>query len=181
MVDYSHQLKIPKERIAVLIGVKGQTKKELEEISNTKINIDSKEGDVNISGSDSLDVFQIKEVIIAIGRGFNPDLARVLLKSDYGLEVINMMDYAHRKEDIPRVKGRVIGTEGKSRLTIETLTETNISVYGKTISIIGSIEYLPNAKRAIEMLLEGSAHATVYRWLERKRREMRGFVPEVNS
>ena len=71
-----------------------------------------------------------------------------------------------------RLKGRVIGQEGKSRKIIEGLTETYISVYGKTISIIGQAENVSVARRAIESLLAGSNHATVYRWLEKKRREL---------
>jgi ribosomal RNA assembly protein len=180
MVEYSYQLKIPKERIAVLIGTNGEIKKQLEEFSKTTIKIDSNEGDVAIVGEDSLGLYTIKEVIYAIGRGFNPQIAQLLLKQDYALEVINMLDYAHNKNDIPRVKGRVIGSEGKARKSIENLTECYISVYGKTIAIIGSVESVPISKRAVEMLLEGSPHSNVYHWLEKKRREMKRFdaVPE---
>lgn len=175
MAEYSYQLKIPKERIPVLIGIKGTVKKDLEQISKTAINIDSKEGDVNLTGDDSIKLYILKDVILAIGRGFNPDIAKLLFKQDYSLEFLNMLDYAHSKNDLPRVKGRVIGSEGKSRKTIEELTECYISVYGKTIGIIGEIEFVILAKRAVEMLLEGSPHSSVYRWLEKQRRDIRRF------
>ena len=71
------------------------------------------------------------------------------------------------------MKGRIIGAEGKSRRTIEELTETNVSVYGKTVSIIGLAEGVDMARRAIETLLSGSPHANVYKWLEKKRRELK--------
>lgn len=179
MEEYTYQLKIPKERISVLIGTKGKVKKDLESFSKSKINIDSADGEVNISGDNSLNLYTLKDIIYAIGRGFNPDIAQQLFKQDYCFEVINMLDYAHSKNDIPRVKGRAIGTEGKCRKMIESLTGCNISVFGKTISIIGNIEDAPNAKRAFEMLLEGSPHSSVYRWLEKKNRfnkklELRG-------
>jgi ribosomal RNA assembly protein len=172
-MEYSHELKIPKERIAVLIGKKGQTKKEIEEATNSDIKIDSKEGDVVIKGQDALTLFSARDVLRAIGRGFNPDIAMQILKSDYSLEIINIHDFIRSKNDSARLKGRVIGTEGKSRSHIEELTETSICVYGKTISIIGRQENTGIAKKAIEMLLKGSPHANVYKWLERIRRKMK--------
>ena len=82
MEEYTYELKIPKERIAVLIGKKGETKKKIEETTNLKLDIDSKEGEVVISGTDSLALFTAKENLPAIGRGFNPDVALLILKND---------------------------------------------------------------------------------------------------
>ena len=52
------------------------------------------------------------------------------------------------------------------------MTETYLSVYGKTISILGRPENVTTARKAIESLLAGSPHASVYKWLEKKRREL---------
>ncbi|MEA3430108.1 MAG: KH domain-containing protein [Nanoarchaeota archaeon] len=173
-MEFSYELKIPKDRIAVLIGRKGEIKKELEERTNTNISIDSKEGDVVISGEDALGLYDARSVIIAVARGFNPEVALSLLKQDFALEIINIPDFAGKSNNSSvRLKGRVIGKEGKSRVTIEDLTETYISVYGKTIAIIGEASNVLNAKRAVESLLKGGTHASVYKWLERKRRELK--------
>ena len=171
-MEYNYELKLPKERIAVLIGKKGEVKKRIEEETKTKIKIDSKEGDIFIKGSDALSLFNAREVVTAIGRGFNPEIAELLLRGDYGLEVSDITDFTGKnKSNMIRLKGRVIGREGKSRKIIEELTECYISVYGKTIAIIGKSEDLVNAKRAVESLLHGSPHSNVYRWLEKRRRE----------
>ena len=53
------------------------------------------------------------------------------------------------------------------------MTNTNMCIYGKTIGIIGECSEVSNAKRAIEMLISGSMHASVYKWLEKQRRKMR--------
>lgn len=172
-MDYSFDLKIPKERIAILIGKGGDTKQELEDLTSTKIHVDSKEADVKITGEDSVKIYALKEVIRAIGRGFNPDIARLLLKHDHVLEIINLLDYVKNKGHFERVKGRVIGAGGKSRDTIERLTNTFISVYGKTISIIGEAEDVITCKKAVESLLLGSPHANVYKWLEKNRRNLK--------
>lgn len=171
--EYSYELKITKDRIAVLIGTKGETKKELESETACKIDVDSKEGDVIITGKDAISMFALREVIKAIARGFNPEIAKQLLKQDYILDVISLNDYSKEKSHQQRLKGRVIGMDGKSRHTIEELTECYISVYGKTIAIIGKIEMNGICKRAVETLLAGSPHANVYKWLERQRKLLR--------
>jgi len=173
MAEYLYDTKIPKERIAVLIGKDGITKKHIESATNIKLKIDSKEGDVFLEGEDALGLYSAREVVKAIGRGFNPEVALLLLKPDYMFEMLNMLDYVKSKNHMIRLKGRVIGAEGRSRKTIEDLTETYISVYGKTIGIIGFSENVAIAKKAIESLLSGSPHSSVYKWLEKRRSDMK--------
>ncbi len=172
-MEYSYEVKIPKERIAVLIGKKGSEKKDLEDISSSKIDVDSKEGDVRVTGSDSLKIFALREVVKAIGRGFNPDIAKLLLKQDYVLELISVEEFVPNKNHLERIKGRVIGAKGKSRGTIEKMTDTFISVYGKTIGIIGSADKVGVAKQAVESLLNGSPHSNVYTYLEKQKTNLK--------
>ncbi|MBU0456785.1 MAG: KH domain-containing protein [Nanoarchaeota archaeon] len=170
--EFSYELKIPEERIAVLIGKDGETKKEIEE--NTKCSLDiSKEGDVIITGEDALLLYTTREIVHAIARGFNPKIALLLLKTDYTLDLIDMKDVAGKSKDtMLRLKGRVIGKGGRSRELIEQLTDTYISVYGKTIGMIGETDKVALARQAVGMLLSGSMHKTVYQFLERKRKEI---------
>ena len=167
--EYSYELKIPQERIAVLIGKDGETKKELEHLTSTKINIDSEEGDITFIGTDPLKLFSAREILLAIARGFNPDIAKLLLKVDYALELVNVTEYARTKKDMLRIKGRVIGHEGKSRRVLEELTECYISVYGKTVGVIGQVESVSLARTAVERLLQGAPHGNVFKWLEKQR------------
>ena len=172
MAQYSYDIRIPKERVAVLIGKNGEIKNHIEEVTKTKINIDSKEGEVNVTGEDALSLYTTRDIIKAIGRGFNPDIALLLLKSDYAFELVDIKEFA-KENHYERLKGRVIGKEGKSRKTIEDLTDCYISVYGKTISIIGDIESVGIARKAVESLLSGSPHSSVYKFLEKRRRSMK--------
>ena len=71
-----------------------------------------------------------------------------------------------------RLKGRVIGQEGKARKYIESYCDVKMVVYGKTIGLVGELEKVAMAKQAIEMLLEGSPHGNVYKWLDNKKREL---------
>ncbi len=170
--EFSYELKIPQERVAVLIGKGGETKKEIEEATKSELDI-SKEGDVIIKGEDGILLYTTKEIVKAIARGFNPKIALLLLKPDYALEMIDMKDIAGKsKNTLQRLKGRVIGKGGKSREEIERLTECNISIYGKTIGIIGEINQVATARRAVAMLLQGSMHKTVYQFLEKQKKLM---------
>jgi ribosomal RNA assembly protein len=173
MDEHQYEIKVPKERVAVIIGEKGEKKRELEEALAIKMHIDSEEGDVLLTGKDPIALFTAREVIKAIARGFNPDVAKQLLKTDYVLEIVNIADYAKSKDQMIRLKGRVIGEGGKSRGTIEELAEVNIVVYGKTISIIGLSENVTSAKRGVDALLTGAPHSTVFRLLEKLRRDMK--------
>ena len=165
-------VKIPKERIAVLIGEKGRTKRQVEKETQTKLNIDSKEGTVTIDGEDSYKVYLTVHIIKAIARGFNPDRALNLLNEGYGFEIIVITDVVGKsKNTVQRQKARLIGTKGKARTTLETLTDTEIVVYGKTVCIIGETLNVILAKQAIERLLQGAKHGNVYVWIEKQKEQ----------
>src|SRR3989338_2261987 len=169
--EFSYELKIPQERVAVLIGTAGETKKEIEQQTKCRLDI-TPEGEVTVNGEDALWLYITKDVIRAIARGFNPKIALLLLKTDYALEIIDMKEIAGKnKNTMERLKGRVIGSGGKAREEIERLTDTHISVYGKTIGIIGDTENTFLAREAVAMLLNGSMHKTVYHFLEKKHKE----------
>jgi ribosomal RNA assembly protein len=170
--EFAYQIKIPKERIAVLIGKKGETKSTLIEETGVDIDIDSNEGEVTVKGDDALSLYATREIIKAIGRGFNPETAMLLLKQDYAFEMVNLPDYDNPTQ-FRRIKGRIIGKDGKSRRLIEDYTECFISVYGKTVALIGRTDTVHYARRAVEMLIKGSPHSTVYQWLEKMRRQIK--------
>ena len=119
-----------------------------------------------------MQLYVTRDIIRAIGRGFNPEIALLLLKQDYVFEVIDISTFV-KESHMLRVKGRLIGKEGKARKVIEELTQTSMSVYGKSVAIIGESENVGMCKRAVESLLQGAPHAVVYKWLEKRRKEMR--------
>jgi ribosomal RNA assembly protein len=172
-------VKVPRERIGALVGPDGRVKVNIEKKLSIRLRIDSQTGDIQITlmptAQDPTVLFRAKEIVTAIGRGFSPEHAFRLLEDDETmLEVIDLRETVGRSQsDMKRLKGRVIGKEGKTRRIIEELTEANISVYGHTISIIGEIDQVEIAKEAVRMLIRGSLHGTVYRFLHRKRRELK--------
>jgi len=138
-------------------------KKRLEEFTNTKVVI---EDDISIEG-ESFNVYQTKQILKAFGRGFEMNDALDLLEDEYGLEVINLTDFCKTKERLKTLKGRIIGTEGKTKNYIEKYCGVKLSIFGKTVSIIGKWEKINIAKEAVMKIFKGCTHQTLYRWLER--------------
>lgn len=179
MAKPSMFVRIPKERVGVLIGPDGKVKQRIEEKFMVVLQIESESGGVTIvlserSNDPSL-LFKAKDTVTAIGRGFSPEHAfRLLRNEDAIFDFIDLRAIFGRSEsDIKRVKGRVIGANGKTRKLVEELTDANVVVYGHTIGFIGTFEQVDVARNAVQMLIDGSQHHTVYKYLQRKRSEFK--------
>ena len=171
-------IRIPGDRIGVLIGNSGKTRRRIESTFGVKITVESDSGGVEIKvNQDQPDVsvmFTVKNIVKAIGRGFSPKKALMLQDEDNDIMVIDLEEYVGTSKNAQnRVRGRIIGKEGKSRELLEELTECQVSVYGGTVALIGPYEMLQVAKEAVEMLLNGSFHKTVWNHLYAYRRKMR--------
>ena len=172
-------VRIPKERIGVLVGPDGKVKREIEEKLMVELQIESEYGGVTITlsekAADPSLLLRAKDVVTAIGRGFSPEHAfRLLNNTDDIFDFIDLRAIFGRSEsDIKRVKGRIIGAEGKTRRAIEELTDASVVVYGHTVGFIGTFEQVDAARNAVQMLIDGCQHHTVYKYLQRKRGELK--------
>ena len=171
-------IRIPGDRVGVLIGNNGKTRRRIESTFGVKITVESESGGVEIKvNQDQPDVsvmFTVKNIVKAIGRGFSPKKALMLQDEDNDIMVIDLEEYVGTSKNAQnRVRGRIIGKEGKSRELLEELTECQVSVYGGTVALIGPYEMRQVAKEAVEMLLNGSFHKTVWNHLYAYRRKMR--------
>lgn len=172
-------VRIPGERIGVLVGPEGRVKQYIEKKLMVKLQIESDAGGVTILVSekavDPSTLLTAKNVVTAIGRGFSPDQAFRLIRNDD--EIFDFIDlriiFGRSDSDMRRMKGRIIGSNGKTRRLIEELSESSLVIYGHTIGIIGTFEQVDIARNAIQMILNGSQHNTVYKFLQRKRGEMK--------
>jgi ribosomal RNA assembly protein len=171
-------LKIPRERVGVVIGKQGINKEVIEKATGTKIEVDSESGSVSIESTedseDPLSVWKARYIVKAIGRGFNPEIAMKLTSDDMILDIINLPDYVGKsKKAILRQKGRIIGKDGRTRDIISDMTGVDLSVYGKTVALIGDLDHIQVAREAVDMILHGARHKSVYAFLEKKTREMK--------
>jgi ribosomal RNA assembly protein len=178
-------VKIPKERVGVLVGPDGRVKQNIEEKLKVELQVDSEGGDVKVLITEKTEdpslLFRAKDVVTAIGRGFSPEQAFRLIRDENAIfDVIDLRIIFGRSEsDISRVKGRIIGMNGKTRRIIEELTDANVVVYGHTVGIIGTFEQADAARNAVQMLIDGSQHHAVYKFLANKRRELKKQMLEL--
>ncbi len=171
-------VRIPKERVGILIGPEGKVKQYIEEKLQVKLDVDS-DGNVTLTLSEKATdpslLLKAKDVATAIGRGFTPEVAFRLIRSED--EIFDMIDlrviFGRSESDIKRIKGRIIGADGKTRKLIEELTEADVVVYGHTVGLIGSFEQVDTAHNAVQMIIEGCQHHTMYNYLQKKRTELK--------
>ena len=152
--------------------------KAIEEEFSVKIIIDNDKGEVTIIPGNNTSFDQLikaKNIIEAISYGFDYNDAQNLRSDDYTLEIIDLKDYVDKDKanHISRIKARIIGEDGRAKRVLQELTDTNIVIGDRYIAILGLYDNVKIAREALEMLIHGRQHATVYRWIQNWRRESR--------
>jgi ribosomal RNA assembly protein len=173
-MSFEQSIKIPLDRVGVLIGRDGKVKDMIEKSCGVRLDIDSEYGEVIIKGNapiEKMEPFKAVELVTSIARGFAPDKAKRLLEEDMILQIIDLKEYTGKSRNaLERIKGRIIGSNGKARRLIEELSEAYISVHGHYVAIIGKPEEVKIAMEAVTMLARGSMHKSVYNMLQNARR-----------
>lgn len=139
-----------------------QNKKLLEESLNVKIEV--KGTTTTISGKD-LDEYFAGRVLEAMDYPFLVDDALLLKSEDYLFEVMDIKHYTKRN-DVDVIKGRIIGTKGKTLKVLMDLSGCEITVKDNNVAIIGKAENIKNAVQAVISLIRGSKQGNVYAGLE---------------
>ena len=168
-------VKIPQDRIGVLIGEGGETMREIESAADVRLDIDSENGAVAIDAvGDPVRGLKGPDVVRAIGRGFAPDDALELLTDEMMLfDVVDIAAASRNQNDLKRKKGRLIGEGGRTRELMEELSGASVVIYGSTLSTIGTPPQVDAVRTAAEMLLDGAPHGAVYSFLEDRHRELK--------
>jgi ribosomal RNA assembly protein len=168
-------VKVPDDRIGVLIGPGGETMREIEKRAEVRLDIDSESGNVRIETvGDPVTALKGPDIVKAIGRGFAPEDALALLDDEMVMfDVIDIEAAARNKNDLRRQKGRLIGEDGRTRELMEELTGASVAIYGSTLGVIGGPQQVEAVREAAEMLLDGAPHGSVYSFLERRRNELK--------
>ncbi len=168
---FDKTIRIPIDRVGSVVGKSGRTKLWIEEKCYVNLDIDSRSGEIHVSTDDKIsNPLLAVDLIQSIAHGFSKVRASNLLDEDKFLSIIDLTQYYKKSShSISRIKSRVIGQNGKARQVIEELSDTNISVYGHSVSIIGSFEQIKLVENAINLLISGAQHKTVYALLQKSR------------
>ena len=135
----------------------------LEKKLNVKISILSKR--VIIEGN-PLDEYEARIVLEAISFGFPAQIALSLKEEDILFRTLPIKHFTRRK-NMEIVRGRLIGTHGKTKQTIENLSNSRIIIKGNTVGIIGPAEEMDEVTTAFTNLIRGSKQSNVYKYLEK--------------
>jgi ribosomal RNA assembly protein len=173
---FYENIRVPAERLGVIVGRNGRVRKRVESLTNTTITV-NEEGVVTVMSPENTEdpvlAWKARDMVKAMARGFSPKRALTLIDEDTRLLVISLREQVgNSPSQLKRVAGRIIGENGRTRRVIEETTETLVSVYGNTVALIGSDPGLDYASRAVSMLIGGAPHATVYKYLEKSRRDI---------
>lgn len=171
-------LRVHEDRLGVLIGEGGRVVKDLEARLGVKVTVNSVDYSVTIEPASAFtpatNIIKCQEIVRAIDYCFSYDRASRLYEDDAVLVVVDLRDRAGSGEShLQRIKGRIIGEEGRARRTLEEMTGTYISVCREYVAIIGDYGRAELARQAVEMLVQGRQHSTVYKFLDRALRELK--------
>lgn len=138
-------------------------KEKIEEKLNVKLSIKGKQ--IEIEGA-PVEEYEARTVIEALEFGFRLKDALRLADESIMFRKIPIKNFTNRK-NMEEVRGRVIGSEGKTKHTLEEISGCAVAIHNNHVGIIGPAEDIEEATTAVINLIKGSKQANVYRFLER--------------
>ncbi len=153
--------KIISEKIMRIIKSRKKLEKELE------VKITNRGKEVYLEGSPENE-YTAEKVIEAIGFGFPISTAILIKKDDLLFEIINIKEHTNKK-NLERVRGRIIGTGGKTLKTLSNLSDSFLEIKDNEIGVIANPENVKIANEAITSIIKGSKQSNMYAFLEKNR------------
>jgi len=153
--------KIISDRNKYILKFKSKLEKELD------IKIFNNENEILLKGLPQ-DEYIAERVIEAMNFGFSFQNAILIKKEDFNFGVINIKNYTH-SNNLNRIKGRLIGKNGKVLKTLTDLTNCFFEIKGNEIGIIGNSENFENAEKSIIRIINGAKHSNIYKFLEQNK------------
>ncbi len=142
-----------------------ENQKILEEKLNIKLIIQGKQ--ISFEGQ-PINEFEASQVLEAMNFGFELKDALQLTNENFIFRKLNIKDFTRRK-DMKEVRARIIGKEGKTKRTVENISDVAMIINDKenAIGIIGYADSIEEATQGITNLIRGSKQSNVYSFLEK--------------
>lgn len=138
-------------------------KKFLEGKLNVKLNIIGKK--ITLEGN-ALEEYEARIVLEAISFGFSAKVSIILKDPEVSFREIPIRDFT-RKKNLESVRARLIGKHGRTKSTIEGISDCKIIIRDNAVGIIGSANEIEHTITAITNLIKGSKQSNVYNYLEK--------------
>jgi KH domain-containing protein len=132
---------------------------------------------LSISG-EAIDEYEASIIINAINFGFSAKQALSLQEPDMQFRILNIKDFTRRK-NLKEVRARLIGTEGKTKRTLENVGNCEIVINDNEIGVIGTANTLDETTTAIVSLIRGSKQGNVYAFMEKMNRERKAMDDDL--
>lgn len=155
---------IPEDRVSRVVGKGGRVKKTLERMGGVKLKI--QDCLVTVTGEDGFKVAKAADAVKAIGLGFPLKRTFEIFKEDRQLVVFDIEEAVTNEAALRRQRGRIIGERGKTKKYFETVLGIKIHIGDRHVAAIGPPMKLRIFREALEKLVHGSPHSTVYRYVE---------------
>ena len=140
-----------------------QNKVAIEKKLGVKITIKGKQ--TKIEGN-PVEEYEAVMILDALDFGFSLNDAIRLTDENVAFRKLPIKQFTRRK-NLEEVRGRIIGTEGKTIRTVEEVSGCALALHQNTVGIIGPAENIEEATTALKNLIKGSKQTNVYRFLER--------------
>ena len=164
------EIYIPKERLLLLKNDR-TLRKAVEDACECRVGVDEDDC-VRLDGS-AYGEFVARSIVQAFGRGFEMNIARLLANDNYYFASIDLKQVLGGEKRIKQIKARIIGVDGRTKRYIESVSSVKMSVYGDTVSFIGSTEEINEAETAVNTLIDGGTHKLAYLRMEAAHRKNR--------
>ena len=138
-----------------------------------KVKLTIKEKNVAIEGS-PLDEYVALLIVEALVFGFSQKQAMSLKDEGMSFRKIHIRDFTRRK-NLKDVRARLIGREGKTRRTLEDISNCEVVIGESEVGIIGFTDAVESTVQAAINIIKGSKQANAYRYLERMNAEKKNL------
>jgi ribosomal RNA assembly protein len=90
-----------------------------------------------------------RDFLQLLARGISVEQAKRVLQDEIYNEIIKISSYVRKKETFVKRRERLIGPDGSTLKAIELLTGCYILIQGKTVSVIGTVTGIRDARKII--------------------------------
>lgn len=134
---------------------------------------------VTISGA-PLEEYEAAIVFEAINFGYDVKTALLLKEEDVVFHRIPIKNFTRRK-NLEEIRARLIGTHGRTKKTLEQLSDCKIIIKDTEVGVLCSSEEVEAVMTSITSLIRGTKQANAYKYLERINTQRRNPVESESS
>jgi ribosomal RNA assembly protein len=170
------------EEIGRILGKNKSNAKKLEQAFDISLTISKTDGIIAATvkskkKDEAFNEYTAMNVLEALAFGFDQEAALQLRDPDFMFRRIDIKAYV-KGARVSVIKGRIIGLGGKTKRTLEIISECDVVIREHSVGVIGRAENVDIASQAILALIRGAPTPRVFNSLERNMAKIKAFGAE---